>query len=97
MKIMIFDSDVTYDIEKLGYSVELDPESGAKVRFVKGAHKIELYFEDGEWFVFSESKERKKSEEGYMYNESVGLSKNELDVIDDIIAKAELRMFANGG
>ena len=95
--MIIFDSDVTHDIEELGYSVELYPESGAEVRFVKGAHIIELYFEDGEWFVFSESRERKKSEEGYMFNESVGLSKKELDVIDDILARARLRMFANGG
>lgn len=95
--MIIFDSNVTHDIEELGYSVELNPESGAEVRFVKGTHKIELYFVRGEWFVFSESRERKKSEEGYMFNESVGLSKKELDVIDDILARARLRMFANGG
>lgn len=95
--MIIFDSDVTHDIEELGYSVELNPESGAEVRFVKGAHKIELYFEGGEWFVFSESRERKKSEEGYMYNESVGLSKKELYAIDDILARAQSRMFVNGG
>ena len=95
--MVIFDSDVTHDIEELGYAVELNPDTGAEVRFVKGTHKIELYFEDGEWFVFSESRERKKSEEGYMFNESIGLSKKELDVIDDILARARLRMFANGG
>ena len=95
--MIIFDSDVTHDIEELGYAVELNPNSGAEVKFTKGAHIIELYFEDGEWFVFSESRDRKKSEEGYMFNESVGLSKKELDVIDDILARARLRMFANGG
>ena len=95
--MIIFDSDVTRDIEELGYDVVLNPDSGAEVAFIKGAHKIELYFEDGEWFVYSESLKRKKSDEGYMFNESIGLSKKEIDIIDDILAKARFRMFTNGG
>ena len=95
--MIIFDSDVTHDIEELGYEVQLNPESGAEVAFVKGTHKIELYFEDGEWFVYSESVNRRKADEGYMFNESIALSKKEIDIIDDILAKARFRMHVNGG
>ena len=102
--MIIFDSDVTHDIEELGYSVELNPATGAEVRFVKGSHMIELYFEDDEFFVYSESTERKKSDEGYMFNESVGLSKKELQIIEDIITMAwwkltgkRLEAYVNGG
>ena len=95
--MILFDSDVTHNIEELGYDVVLNPDSGAEVAFIKGAHRIELYFEDGEWFVYSESLKRKKADEGYMFKESVGLSKKELDVINDILAKVIFRMIVNGG
>lgn len=94
--MIIFDSDLTHDMEELGYSVQTLPESGAEVRFVKGSHKIEIYLSDGEWFIFSESLNRTRSENGYSMTESIGLSMKELEVIDDILNKAG-RKLKDGG
>lgn len=94
--MIIFDSDLTHDMEELGYSVQTLPESGAEVQFVKGSHKIEIYLSDGEWFIFSESLNRTRSENGYSMTESIGLSMKELEVIDDILNKAG-RKLKDGG
>ena len=97
--MIIFDSDLTHDIEELGYSVEQLPDTGSEVRFIKGAHKIELYYSDGEWFIFSESTNRMRSDAGYMSNESIGLSLKEIEIINDMIDKANKRLKEtdNGG
>ena len=95
--MIIFDSGLTHDIEELGYTVELSPDSGAEVCFTKGAHKIEIYRNDGEWFIFSESTRRRKTDEGYYENESVGLSNTEINIVNDMLQKAEFRIKMNGG
>lgn len=94
--MIIFDSDLTHDMEELGYSVEVLPESGAEVKFVKGSHKIEIYLSDGEWFIFSEALNRTKADIGYSMTESVGLSLKELKVIDDILNEAGRRLKDGG-
>lgn len=86
---MIFTGDLTHDIEELGYETQPLPESGAEVVFTKGDHKIELYHTDGEWFIFSESVTRRKSEDGFFMHEAIGLSNTEVDIINAMIEAAD--------
>lgn len=94
--MVIFDSDITRGIEELGYEVRQKPESGAEVQFLKDSHKIEIYLSDGEWFIFSESTNRQKAEDGYYMHESIGLSVEEFMAIEDILDKAGRRLKDGG-
>lgn len=91
----LFDEALIKTVENLGYELEPKTESGADVSFIKGAHKIEIYYSDGEWYIFSESRDRAKAEEGYMFNESYALSGKELSALNDILTEAGRKV--NGG
>ena len=94
---MIFDEELTKAMTNLGYELEKKPESGAEVSFIKGAHKIEIYLSDGEWYIFSESRDRAKAEEGYSFNESYALSGEEMGALRDMLSEAERKIEENGG
>lgn len=97
--MIIFDYAAVKQMLDLGYDVDYNPASGAEVRFTRGSHKIDISRDEntGEWFIFSESTRHRRSDEGFAMHESIGLSNEEVAIIDDILKKAERKLAENGG